>query len=255
MKRVRQGQTQCTKRRITGGDRQDDDTDQGDHAAYRAQCILAKNTYYGSSGHSHQLPIFQNIVSTVYHGDTAGRCAHVDHGHSTCCPAHSDKALCHHHIEECHAAVLLRFDGTGDQCGLGAVETGKDTAGNGHEEDRQEMIAVCCKGTGAEVAAEVKAAVSCKHTYGVPVIPQVDQRISLGKDSHENAQCGEYQDQAEDGIDPSDDLIDREYGSDQVIHEDDRVNDPGRYFLGRAAKSKDLGGCDVAGGVNKYSAY
>ena len=132
------------------------------------------------------------------------------------------------------------------------MESGKDAAGNGQEEDRNEVSAG--ESTRAKVCTEIKSAVRCKLSDRVPVIPYVDQRISLCEDCNEDTDCRKYQDQTENRIDTADDLIDREYRCDQIVDEDHRVDDPGRSLLRSSAEAEYLCCCDISGCVNEYSA-
>ena len=77
----------------------------------------------------------------------------------------------------------------------------------------------------------------------------------MSEDTDEHADGGEHQDGAEDGIDPADDGVDGEYGGDQVIDEDDTVDDPGGHGGGQAVEAEDLGGGNVAGGVDEHGAH
>ena len=253
VQRIRQGQTKCTECGIAGGDRKDNNTDQGDDAADRTQSILADDADNRGRGNN---AVCSDIGPCACigkrHGDAAVGSAEVDHSHGSCCPAHCDEALNNHHVVVGHASSLLGLDGAGNKSSLRAVESGKDAAGNGQEEQRDEVSAG--EGARSEVSTEIKSSVCCKLSDGIPVVPYVDQRISLCKDCNEDADCREDQNQTEDRVNTADDLIDREYRCDQIVNKDHGVDDPGGSLLRSSAEAEYLSCCDIAGCVNEYSA-
>ena len=234
---LRQAQTQRTQCRITGGDGQNDNADQGDDAAHVAQQVLADHA--DSAGGQSGVGLLQSQVV---------------HAHSTGSPDHGDEAFQHHHVIEGVAALTLALHGTGDDSGLGGVEAGQNAAGNRHEEDGQEVSVgeVVRIGEGADLAGSGVSQV--QHGSG-PALPNVDQRHLGSKDTDEHADSGEQQDAAEDGVDLTDDGVDGEHGGDQIVQEDGTVDDPGGNGSGLAVKAEDLSGRDVAGGVDKHSAH
>ena len=236
VQRLRQAQTQGAQRRITGGDGQDDNADQGDDAAHMTQQVLADDAH-GTGG--------QRCIGLLQ--------SQVVHAHSAGSPDHGDEAFQHHHVVEGVAALTLALHGTGDDSGLGGVEAGQNAAGHRHEEDGQEVSV-------GEVVSVGKGAHGAVSTGQVqhgsrPAVPDVDQGHTLGEDADEHADGREQQDAAEDGVDLADDGIDGEHGGDQVVQEDHTVDDPGGNGSGLAVKAKDLCSGDVAGGVDEHSAH
>ena len=92
------------------------------------------------------------------------------------------------------------------------MESGKDTAGNCDKEDRDKVVRI------KVIAIRKHAAVS--RQCPAPVIPQFYKGISLYKQTDKYAQRGKQQDCSENRINTADDLIDREYSSDQIINKD-----------------------------------
>ncbi len=158
VKRISECQTKCTECCIAGGNRKDDDADQSDHTADIAESVTADDT--GDSCCTNLMIVSRTslyigcLKDTIYnclrfrgclqelcshHGKSACICTKVDHAHGAGCPAHSDEAFHDHHVVIAHPAVLLGLDRSGNQSGLGAVESGEDTAGNRKEEYRNEM--------------------------------------------------------------------------------------------------------------------
>src|SRR5699024_2555368 len=90
----------------------------------------------------------------------------IVNAHSPCCPYHSDETFQNHHVVECHAALFLALHSTGNNSSLCGMESGKDTAGNCDEENRNKMISV-----------EV---ITIRHST-VPVAPKLNKGISLYK--------------------------------------------------------------------------
>ena len=130
------------------------------------------------------------------------------------------------------------------------MEAGEDAAGHGDEEDGQE-VTVC------EVVCVSKGIAGAGNGQdgGSPVIPDVQQGEALDKDADEHADGGEQQDAAEDGVDLADDGIDGEHGSNEVIQEDHTIDDPGGGIIGLAGEAEELGGGNVAGGVDEHGAH
>ena len=88
----------------------------------------------------------------------------------------------------------------------------------------------------------------------VPVIPQFYKGISLYKEADKYAQCGKQQDCSENRIDTADNLINREYRSDQIINKDHTVDHPCGNGCSRSVKSKDLSSRDIARCIDEYCA-
>ena len=236
VQRLRQAQTQGAQCRITGGDGQHDNADQGDDAAHMTQQVLADHAH--GAGSQPGIGLLQSQVV---------------HAHGTGSPNHGDEALQHHHVVEGVAALTLALHGAGDDSGLGGVEAGQNTAGHRHEEDGQEVLG----GEVVRVGERTHGAVStgeAQHGRS-PAVPDVQQGHTGDEDADENAHGGEQQDSTEDGVDLADDGVDGEHGGDQIVQEDDTVNDPRGGIGGLAAEVKDLGGGDVAGSVDKHGTH
>src|SRR5699024_10440244 len=175
-----QSQTQSAQGGVAGGDGQNDDADQGDDAAHRAQDVLAHHADGGGS-----------------QAGGSGLLTQVVHAHSAGGPHHSDEALQDHHVVEGHAALLLALDSPADDSGLSGVEAGQDAAGHGDEEHGDEVAV-------GEVILITEGHLSAVSSGGEgqgghPLIPDVQQREVHDEDAHEHAHGGEQQDSAEDG--------------------------------------------------------
>ena len=216
---------QCAQRGVAGGDGQDDNAEQRDDAADIAEDVLADDT--DGLG-------CQGCVGCLK--------AEVVNAHCACRPDHCDEALEDHHVIEGIAALTLALHGTRDDSSLGGVESGEYAAGNGDEEYREE-VTVC------EILAVVEHAVIFPD-----VVPHLNKGIALDKQADENADCREQQNAAEDRVNAADDLVDGEYGRDEVVSKDNAVDDPCRGCVGSAGEVKDLGCGNVAGGVDKHCA-
>ena len=229
------GQTQAAQSGVTGGDGQNHDAGQSDDTADRTQDVLAdSDDSAGSAG-----------VGSLL--------AQVEDTHGGSSPDHGDEAFQDHHVVEGHAALLLALHGTGDDSSLRGVEAGQDAAGHGDKEHRQEVagleVLAVAEGSGA-----VSGGLEGLEHNALPVVPQLNQGIALGKQADEHADGGEHQDAAEDGIDLADDGVDGEHGSDQIIGKNRAVDDPGGNGSGLAVEAEDTGGGDVAGGVDEHGA-
>ena len=238
MEGLRQGQAQSPQCGVAGGDGQDDNAQQSDDAAHIAQDVSADHTDgIGSQGG----------VSSLQ--------AQVVHAHGAGSPYHGDEALQNHHVVEGHAALLLTLHGAADDGRLSGVEAGQDAAGHSDKEHGQEVTRVA-----KEVILIAESRLSAVSAGGEsqrshPLVPQVQQGIAMGKDTHEHAHGGEQQDGAEDGVDAADDGVNGEHGGDQVIQEDHAVDDPGLGIGGSAGEAEHLLGGDVAGGVHEHGAH
>ena len=236
VQRLRQAQTQGAQCRITGGDGQHDNADQGDDAAHMTQQVLADHAHGAGSQ-----PGIGLLQSQVVHAHGAGS------------PNHGDEAFQHHHVVEGVAALTLALHGTGDDSGLGGVEAGQNAAGHGHEEDGQEVAV----GEVVRIGEGTHGAVSTGEAQhgSSPAVPDVHQGHTGDEDADEDADGGEQQDTAEDGVDLADDGVDGEHGGNQIVDEDNTVDDPGGGIIHRAGEAEDLGGGDVAGGVDEHSTH
>lgn len=236
VQRLGQAQTQSAQRRITGGDGQHDNADQGDDAAHMTQQVLAHNAH--GAGSQSGIGLLQSQIV---------------HAHGAGSPDHGDEALQHHHVVEGIAALTLALHGTGDDSGLGGVEAGQNATGHGHEEDGQEVTI----GEVVRVGEGTHGAVSTGEAQhgSSPAVPDVQQGHAGDEDADEDTDGGEQQDTAEDGVDLADDGVDGEHGGDQVVQENHTVDDPCGGVGGLAAEAKDLRGSDVAGGVDEHSAH
>ena len=236
VQRLRQAQTQSAQRRITGGDGQHNNAEQGDDAAHMTQQVLADDAH--GAGSQSGIGLLQRQVV---------------HAHGAGSPNHGDEAFQHHHVVEGVAALTLALHGTGDDSGLGGVEAGQNTAGHGHEEDGQEVLG----GEVVRVGERTHGAVSTGEAQhgSSPAVPDVQQGHTGDEDADEDADGGEQQDTAEDGVDLADDGVDGEHGGDQIIQEDDTVDDPRGDGGSLAVKAKELRGGDVAGSVDEHSAH
>ena len=84
--------------------------------------------------------------------------------------------------------------------------------------------------------------------------PQLGQRVALHEDTAEDAHSGEQQDTAEDGVDFTDDSVDGEDGSSQIVNKDGTVDDPGGGIRSQAGETEDLSSGDIAGSVDEHGA-
>jgi len=133
------------------------------------------------------------------------------------------------------------------------VEAGQDAAGHRHEEDGQEVSVFKVGGIGEGTHSAVSTS-QVQHGSR-PAVPDVQQGHTGDEDADEDADGGEQQDTAEDGVDLANDGVDGEHSGDQVVQEDHTVDDPGGGIVGLAAEVKDLGGSDVAGSVDKHGTH
>ena len=108
---------------------------------------------------------------------------------------------------------------------------------------------------GLEVVSIGEGLVAQSQNGGRPVVPDVQQGETLDKDADEHADGGEQQDAAEDGVNLADDGINGEHGRDEVIQEDRAVDDPCGNVVGLAGEAEELGGGNVAGGVDKHGPH
>ena len=238
MQGLRNRQAQGAQRGIAGGDGQNNNAQQSDDAAHRPQDILADHT--DGAGSQRGIDLLQ---------------AQVVHTHGGGGPDHGDEALEDHHIVEGHAALPLALHGAGDDSGLRGVEAGENAAGHGDEEDGDEVVGVKVL-TIAEGRLLTGGCINSPRVErdAMPVIPQVQQGIALDEQADEHTHGGEQQDGAEDGINAADDGVDGEHGGNQIVDEDNTVDDPGGGIIHRAGEAEDLGGGDVAGGIDEHRA-
>ena len=160
MESVSYCQAERTKRRIAGCDRKYDNAEKRDNTADRSEDVLA-----------------HDADGCCRKGSVSRLKAQVVNAHGAGCPYHRDEAFQDHHIVECHAALFLALHRTGDDRRLGGVESGQDTTGNRDKEDRDKMIRV--------------KIVSIGYQRAIPVIPDIDQRISLREQADEHTNRGE----------------------------------------------------------------
>ena len=224
MESVSYCQAERTKRRIAGCDREYDNAEKRDDASDRSEDVLA---------HDADGCCCQRSVSRLK--------AQVVNAHGAGSPYHRDEAFQDHHVVECHAALFLALHRTGDDRRLGGVESGEDAAGHRDEEDRDKVVLT-------EICTIQDAA--C-----IPVFPDLCEREAQSEDADKDADRGEQQDRTEYRIDASDDLVDREYGRDQIICEDHAVDHPCGNRVHGPVKPEYLGRGDIAGGVDEYRAY
>ena len=121
------------------------------------------------------------------------------------------------------------------------MESGEDAAGHRDEEDRDKVVLT-------EIC-------TVQHAACIPVFPDLCEREAQCEDADEDADRGEQQDRTEYRIDAADDLVDREYGRDQIIYEDHAVDHPCGNRVYSPVKPEYLGRGDIAGGVDEYRAY
>ena len=131
----------------------------------------------------------------------------------------------------------------------------ENAAGHGDEEDGDEVVGVKVL-TIAEGRLLTGGCINSPRVErdAMPVIPQVQQGIALDEQADEHTHGGEQQDGAEDGINAADDGVDGEHGGNQIVDEDNTVDDPGGGIIHRAGEAEDLGGGDVAGGIDEHRA-
>ena len=225
MQGVGDGQAQSAKRSVAGGYGQYDNAEQGDDTADVAENVLADDT--DGAGRKRGVRFLQ---------------AEIVNAHCAGGPDHSDEALKDHHVIERCAALALALHRAGDDGGLRGMEAGEYAAGNGDEEHGDKVVA-------AEVLGVVEHAVVHPHA-----VPKLNKGVALRKDADENADGGEEQYRAENGIDTADDRVDGENGRAEVIEEDDAVDDPCGHRGRLAGEAKDLLCGDVAGSIDKHRA-
>ena len=208
MEGVRYGQTERTKRGVTGCDREYDDSDEGDGTSDRTE---SPHTYHSDDAGRgnllqsavHLLEVGEGPVFAHLHHDAALVHAELDEHHRTGGPDHRDEALDDHHIIEGHAPVVLALDCPRDEGRLCGVEAGEDSAGHGHKENGNEVLCF-------EIISVLKRA-------GVPRLPDIYQRIMEDRHGGEYSHGGENENCAEDRVDTADDLVDREYRRNEII--------------------------------------
>ena len=121
------------------------------------------------------------------------------------------------------------------------MEAGEDAAGDGDEEHRQEVAI-------RKVLRVVDSAVSpC-------AVPQLNERVALGEDADEHADCREEQYAAEHRVNAADYRVDGEHGCNEVVDENDAVDDPSGNRGGLAGEAEHLLCGDVARGVDEHRA-
>ena len=89
----------------------------------------------------------------------------------------------------------------------------------------------------------------------IPVLPDFIERKSECKDTDKYSDSGEQQDRTEDRINPSDDLVDREYSRDQIIYKDHAIDHPCRYGRHRSVKSEYLSRRNISRCVDKHRTH
>ncbi len=224
MQGLSNGKTKSAQSGVTGGNGKNDNAEDSDDTANITKDILTDDA---------------NSCGSAY----LSGAHHVVHTHCACSPNHSNEAFEDHHVVEGVAAFALALHGTGDDAGLGGMETGENAAGNGNKEYGQEVIS-------AKVLAVVDNAL-----IGPRSIPKLNERITLEEDTCKYADSGEKQDAAKYRVDLSDDGIDGEYSSEQVVSKDNAVNDPSGGIVCRAGESEYLSCSDIAGGIDEHRAY
>ena len=224
MKSIRNRKTQRTQRRITGCDRKHDNAKQSNDTADRSKDILTYNT---------DRRCRQRSIRRLQ--------AQVVNTHSSCRPYHSDKAFQNHHIIERHTSLALTLHRSGDDRCLCRMESGKDTAGYGNKEYRDKVIRF--------------KIITVRNQCAVPTIPQFDQRIAMDKQSHKNANCRKQQNSSKYRVNPTDDLIDWEYRSHQIIHKDYTIDHPGGNGSRFAVEAEHLCRRNVARCIDKHRSY
>ena len=200
-----------------------DNAEQSDYAAYRSEDVLADDADgLGSKGCYRLLK------------------AEVVNAHCTGCPYHCYEALKDHHVVEGIASLALALHGAGDDSRLGGMEAGQYAEGDGNEEYREEVTA--CK-----ILTVVENAL-----IAPDIVPDLDERIALYEQPDENTDSREQQNAAEYRVDTADDLVDGEYGRNEVVQEDNAVDDPCGNCSSVAREVKHLSCGNIAGGIDKH---
>ena len=139
--------------------------------------------------------------------------------HATCSPNHTNQTFDNHHAVECLAAGLFRDFSTCNERALSAVEAANDTAGNRHEEHRDNRLT--CRML-VEVAQDVAKAEFIKH-------------VQVRDNAYENSERSENQKRTENWVDATDNLVNREEGADEVVCENHCDGDPEQRLRNMAA--------------------
>ena len=152
------------------------------------------------------------------------------------------KSFYYHHVVEGHTTLFLALHRTGNDRRLCGVESGQDTACHRDEEDRDKVV-----------CAEVVTVQDTAHAFQSSQISV--EREAEGKDTDKYSDSGEQQDRTEDRVDPSDDLVDREYRRDQIVYKDHAVDHPCGYGRHRTVKSEHLSRRDISRCVDKHRTH
>ena len=121
------------------------------------------------------------------------------------------------------------------------MKSGEDTTCNRDKEDRDKVV-----------RAEI---IAVQHTACIPVIPYLSKRESKYENPDKYSDCGEQKDRTEDRVDPSDDLIDREYSCDQVIYKDYTVDHPCGHGCYRSIEPEHLSRRNISRRIDEHRAY
>ena len=180
-------------RGVAGGDRENDDADDGDRAD------AATEEMGGDFGEDIGRILRHHLREKIVDRQSGGG------------PDHADDSLDHHHAVEARPRLLLMLHGTRDDRRLGGVEAREDAAGDGDEEHRQDRHVVF----GGEH----------RGLEGGALLQQGGIIDRLVHQHAEDRQRAEDQQGAEERVDRSDDLVHSRIGYGKKIkHEERREN-------------------------------
>ena len=185
---VGDGQTSGAERRIAGGHGQHHDAEDGKGSAERAE------QFHGNIVHDQR----GVALGTESGGESGG--IGVE-GHAERHPDQADDAFGDHRAVENLAAMLFIVDATGHQRRLRSVETGTGTAGDGDEHQRPRGQ------TGGAL----------RRPFDVVV-----EGIALEDEGAQQPHGHEHQQDGEERINTTDDLVHGQNGGEEVVREDDR---------------------------------
>ncbi len=201
---IRHDEAGAAKRGVTRGDGQDHHAEDGQDAANGAEQAGGDFVYHRRGTAACQSSVER--FSAVVEGETQGA------------PDEGDDAFTDHGAVENEAAGFFVLHAARHQRGLGGVEAGHSTTGDGDEEQRPE------RQLGRVQVGEVH--------------PCVVEALAGDDEADDEADRHEYQQCAEDGVEAADDLVDGHYGRQDVVGEDghDPVDQIGGGQVGQQAR-------------------
>src|SRR5690554_3835908 len=128
-------------------------------------------------------------------------------------PDASDHAFAHHRAVEDRARIFLVGQAAGDHRRLGGMETTDGTAGDGQEQQRPDRQPF---GIGRQEVMFMMAMEVGEHIADLGQVGGFQQQRQGHQRGHH------YHQQAEQRIQPGDDLVDRQQGGQEVVEQDDQ---------------------------------